>query len=96
MTVTDDARVARRERQFHSARDFETSASQIGEITPLTEDLKIRTQRIIAANARGRSRKAQTEDAILLMRMLGVHPQDTFDPAVAGLAVPIPQNRGKR
>ena len=96
MTVADDVRAAKRERQFHSARDFETSASQIGEIAPLGEEMKAKAQRIIAANAKGRSKRAQTDDAITLMRMLGVHPDDTFDPTVAGMPMPTPQNQGRR
>ena len=96
MTLTDDIRAAKKERQFHSARDFETSASQIGEIAPLAEDMKRKTQMLIAGNARGRSHKDRVADAELLMRMLGVHPDDTFDPTVVGPTMPVPQNRGKR
>jgi hypothetical protein len=96
MTVTDDVRAAKRERQFHSARDFETSASQIGEIAPLGEEMKRKTQLLIAGNAKGRSKKAQREDAELLMRMLGVHPDDTFDPTLSN-AMPLPSaNPGRR
>lgn len=79
--AADEARAARRERQFHSARDFETSSSQIGDVDPIGEELKAKMQRIIAANAKGRSKRAQVADATLLMQMLGVHPNDTFDPA---------------
>jgi hypothetical protein len=89
VTVTDETRSAHRERQFHSARDFETSASQIGEVTPFAEEVKAKAQRIIAANAKGRSRKAQVADATELMRMLGVHPDDVFDPT--GLDAPLPR-----
>lgn len=90
MTVTDDVRAAKKERQFHSARDFETSASQIGEIEPFGEEMKAKAQRVIAANAKGRSRKAQVADATLLMRMLGIHPDDTFDPSLATTVTTIP------
>lgn len=93
MTVADDVRAAKKDRQFHSARDFETSASQIGEISPLAEEMKTAAQRIIAGNAKGRSRKAQVADAELLMRMLGVHPDDTFDPTVVGPVSPLPNAR---
>ena len=81
MTVADDVRAARRERQFHSARDFETSASQIGDVDPIGEEMKRKAQLIIAGNARGRSKAARVADATLLMQMLGVHPDDDFDPA---------------
>lgn len=84
MTVTDDTRKARRERQFHSARDFETSASQIEDVEPFSDQLRRKAQTIICGNAKGRSRKAQIADAEMLMRMLGVHPDQppAFDPAV--------------
>jgi hypothetical protein len=90
VTVSDDVRAAKRERQFHSARDFETSASQIGEVAPFGEELKAKAQRIIAGSAKGRSKKAQVADATLLMRMLGVHPEDTFDPSLSAVVAPTP------
>lgn len=90
MTVTDDMRAAKRERQFHSARDFETSSSQIGDVEPLGDDLKRKAQLVIAGNAKGRSKKAQVEDATLLMRMLGVHPDDRFDPSASATVPPTP------
>lgn len=88
MTVADELRAAKRERQFHSARDFETSASQIEDVDPLGADVQRKAQLIIAANARGRSKKARVEDAALLMRMLGVHPDQTFDTS----DLPIPHH----
>lgn len=80
--MTEADRTARRERQFHSARDFETSASQIGDIEPLQEDTRRKTQIIVAGNAKGRSKKARVEDAVTLMMMLGVHPSqpEQYDP----------------
>lgn len=93
MTIADDVRAAKKERQFHSARDFETSASQIGEVGPLAEDLKVKAQRIIAGNAQGDTHAERVADATLLMRMLGVHPDDTFDPSIAmDMPLPTPQN----
>lgn len=86
MTVTgDDAvRKAKKERQFHSARDFETSSSQIGEVEPLSEQMRKKAQLVICGNAKGRSAKARREDAETLMKMLGVHPGQplAFDPTV--------------
>ncbi len=96
MTVSDDLRATKRERQFHSARDFETSASQIGEVSPFAEEIKLRAQRIIAANAQGTGVAAQAADAALLMRMLGVHPDDVWDPTIAIDALPRPQNNNGR
>lgn len=83
MTVTDDLRAAKRQRQFHSARDFETSSSQIGDVDPMEDDMKRKAQMVIAGNARGRSKAARVADADQLMRMLGVHPNDSFDPSLA-------------
>ena len=96
MTVEDvDQRAAKRQRQFHSARDFETSASQIGDIEPLQEDTRRKVQLIIAGNAKGRSKKARAEDAVTLMMMLGVHPDQPkeYDPLV-GPRSNNPQLRG--
>ena len=89
MTVTDDIRAAKRERQFHSARDFETSSSQIGEVPEPGEDIKRKARHLIAGNARGRSKKAQAADATLLMQMLGVYPGQDFDPTAP---TPLPQS----
>lgn len=79
-----DVRAAHRQRQFHSARDFEASASQIGEVEPFSDQLRRKAQLIICGNARGRSRSARVADAEELMRMLGVHPDQppVFDPTV--------------
>lgn len=96
MTVDDvDQRAAKRQRQFHSARDFETSASQIGDVEPLQDDVRRKMQLIIAGNAKGRSKKAQAEDAVTLMMMLGVHPSqpEQYDPLI-GPRPTNPQLRG--
>jgi hypothetical protein len=90
VTVTDDLRAARRHRQFHSARDFETSAAQIEDVEPVAEEMKRATQLVIAASAKGRSKAARVADAVLLMRMLGVHPDDDFDPTANPLVPPSP------
>lgn len=97
MTIADDVRAAKKERQFHSARDFETSASQIGEVSDFAPDIKAKAQRIIAASAVGDGIAAQAADADLLMRMLGVHPDDTWDPTLAmDTPLPRPQNNSGR
>lgn len=95
MSVTDDLRAARKNRQFHSARDFEASSSQIGDVEPFGEDLKRRAQLVIAASAVGPDHHARVADAVLLMRMLGVHPDDVFDPSLASLA-PAPHPTATR
>lgn len=84
-STSPNTRTAHRQRQFHSARDFETSASQIGEVEPFSEQLRRKAQLIIAGNAKGRGRKAQVADAEELMRMLGVHPDQPIhsDPMTA-------------
>lgn len=98
MTVTKRnppaGRSAHRQRQFHSARDFETSASQIGEVEPFAESVRRKAQLIVAGNAKGRSRKAQVADADELMMMLGVHPSQP--PLTDPLAPPQPQPRSAR
>lgn len=88
----DQSRAARRTKQFHSAKDFEASASQIGQVDPFSEEIKTKAQRIIAGNARGRSKKAQVEDATTLMRMLGVHPDDRWEEPITGL-MPSPNSK---
>jgi hypothetical protein len=94
MTVdSDEIRDARRKRQFHSARDFETSASQIEDVEPPDADMKLQTQLIIAANAKGRSKADKVADATLMMRMLGVHPDDDFDPNASPLVPHHPTAR---
>lgn len=96
MTVADDIRAARRERQFHSARDFETSASQIGDVDDPGEEIKRKARAIIAGNAKGRSKKAQVEDASLLMQMLGVYPGQDFDPTDNPIVPQSPNMRDRR
>lgn len=96
MTVTDDIRAAKRARQFHSARDFETSASQIGEVDDPGEDIKRRARAVIAGNARGRSKAARVADATLLMQMLGVYPGQDFDPTAPTVVPRSPQMADRR
>lgn len=96
MTVADEVREARRQRQFHSARDFETSASQIGEVDDPGEDIKRRAREVIAGNARGRSKAARVADATLLMQMLGVYPGQDFDPTAPAIVPQSPQMRDRR
>ena len=65
MTVS---RTENRQRQFHSARDFETSSSQIGDVEPFAEAVRRRAQIVICGNSEN------IEDATELLSMLGVHP----------------------
>lgn len=82
MTVSDTTRKKNRERQFNSARDFETVSSQIGEIAPATNKIKDHARRVVAANAVGDSLPEQVADTEMLLRMLGIHPEqpDFVDP----------------
>ena len=96
MTLTDDIRAAKKQRQFHSARDFETSAAQIGEVDDPGEDIKRKARLVIAGNAKGRSRKAQVEYAALLMQMLGVYPGQDFDPTAPTIIPRSPNMRDRR
>lgn len=90
MTLTDDIRAAKKQRQFHSARDFETSSSQIGEVDDPGEDIKRKARLVIAGNA------ADAEDAALLMQMLGVYPGQDFDPTAPTIIPRSPNMRDRR
>ena len=90
MTVADDVRAARRLRQFHSARDFETSASQIGDVGDPGEDIKRKARLVIAGNS------GDAADAALLMQMLGVYPGQDFDPTDNPVVPRSPTMRGTR
>jgi 2-succinyl-5-enolpyruvyl-6-hydroxy-3-cyclohexene-1-carboxylate synthase len=77
-----DARAAKKQRQFHSARDFETSSSQIGEVEPFADHVRRKAQLIICGHSEN------VEEAEEMMRMLGVHPDQ---PSLADpLSGPIP------
>jgi hypothetical protein len=89
-------RTAHRQRQFHSARDFETSSSQIGDIEPFSEQLRRKAQLVIAGNAKGRSRKAQVADAEAMMRMLGIHPDQPIQADPLAGTIPSFQMRSNR
>lgn len=78
----DPAREARKDRQFHSARDFEMASSQIGDVDPLDDEVKAKIQKLIAANAAGDTHEDKVADVTMLMRMLGVHPDDVYDSSV--------------
>lgn len=96
MTVADDVRSAKRERQFHSARDFETSASQIGDVSDPGEEIKRKAREVVAGNAKGRSHKARVADATMLMQMLGVYPGQDFDPTETPILSQPPNMRDRR
>lgn len=90
MSITDDIRAAKRQRQFHSARDFETSSSQIGEVDDPGEDIKRKARLVIAGNS------ADADDAALLMQMLGVYPGQDFDPTAPTMVPQSPNMRDRR
>jgi len=56
------------------ARDSRAMTDTVENFDPLTDGQITAMQRIIAGNAKGRSRKKQVADAEELMMMLGVHP----------------------
>jgi hypothetical protein len=69
----DEVRDAKRQRAFHSAKDFETSASQLGDIQATEIDAKRKASILVAANVP----KGEVEEVLL---MLGIHPsQPDFD-----------------
>jgi len=65
---------AKRERAFHSAKDYETSASQIGDIEPPSESIKNRARRVAAEQLVRREPDATAKDLAELLMMLGLHP----------------------
>lgn len=66
--TTDELRAEKRQRQFHSARDFETSASQIGEIESLNAEAKRKAQLVVC------SMVETAAEATEMLLMLGLHP----------------------
>lgn len=56
------------------ARDSRAMTDLVENFDPLTGDQMEAMRRVIAGNAKGRSKKAQVADAEELMMMLGVHP----------------------
>lgn len=60
-------------------RDSRAMTDLVEDFDPLTADQITAMQRIIAGNAKGRSRRAQVADATELMLMLGVHPSQADD-----------------
>lgn len=55
-------------------RDSRAMTDLVEDFDPLTDAQITAMQRVIAGNAKGRSKKAQVEDAQEMMMMLGVHP----------------------
>lgn len=60
-------------------RDSRAMTDQVEDFDPLTGDQMGAVRILIAANAKGRSKKAQVEDAVELMKMLGVYPSQEND-----------------
>lgn len=60
-------------------RDSRAMTDLVENFDPLTDNQIVAMQRVIAGNAKGRSRKAQVQDATELMMMLGVHPSQAED-----------------
>ena len=60
-------------------RDSKAMTDQVENFDPLTGDQMGAMRLLIAGNAKGRSKKAQVEDAVKLMKMLGVHPSQEND-----------------
>lgn len=67
LSATEEARDAKRQRAFHSAKDYETSASQLGDIQATTPSAKRKAAIVVAANV------PPAEISEMLM-MLGIHP----------------------
>ena len=78
----DVDRDARRHRQFHSARDFETSSSQIGDIDPHTPDAKRRAQLVVCSFAENATEAAE------LLTILGIFPGQEEWSEPSGVTIP--------
>lgn len=89
MTTAKTPTQKKKDRQFNSAKDFETVASQIGEVEPFTEQQRQRARLIVASNAAGDTFEDRVADADDLIRMLGLHP-DQETGMNLGLTIPSP------
>lgn len=56
-----------RQRAFHSAKDYETSASQLGDVIPPDQGERVKVMRLVAAHT-------PKDEIIETLRMLGIHP----------------------
>lgn len=63
-----------RQRAFHSAKDYETSASALGEIEPTPASAKDKARVVAAEQLLRREPDATAEDLTELLNMLGIHP----------------------
>lgn len=61
------------------ARDSRAMTDLVENFDPLTGNQITAMQRIIAGNAKGRSKKQQVADAEEMMMMLGVHPSQASE-----------------
>lgn len=74
MSQSPASSVDKRHRAFHSARDYETSASQIGDIEPLTLGTKDRARRVVAEQLMLRDPDLTADVLAETLQMLGLHP----------------------
>lgn len=56
-----------RQRAFHSAKDYETSASQLGDVVAPPPGERTKVMRLVAGNV-------PKDEIIELLMMLGIHP----------------------
>lgn len=61
------SRDAKRQRSFHSAKDYETSASQLGDVIAPPPDERTKAMRLVASNV-------PKDEVVELLMMLGIHP----------------------
>lgn len=80
---TEEARDAKRQRAFHSAKDYETSASQLGDIQPTEPDAKRKASVVVAANV-------PPDEIIDILMMLGIGPgQPDWEDVPNGASRPL-------
>jgi hypothetical protein len=88
-SAAENLRMAKKQRAFHSAKDYETSASQLGEIQPTEITAKRRVAELVAE-------RVPRDEIIETLMMLGIHPSqpDWTDGPVTGTPRHVPDPRG--
>lgn len=62
-----EVNAAKKQRAFHSAKDYETSASQIGDVIPPAPSARRRASLMVAS-------QVPQDEVEEMLKMLGIHP----------------------
>lgn len=65
---------AKKQRAFHSAKDYETSASQLGDVLAPEAEAQVKARTIAAEALLRREPNATAADLTEVLMMLGIHP----------------------